>query len=363
MKLLQPELNAEDKALMEKLLSSGHIQHKFAVRLRTVLLRSKGKGTEEISEFLGIHPASVGSCINRYNRHGLDSLLRDKTRKPGKTPVSQEVRNEICRLVCTERPQGETHWSSRTLARRIGGISHSAVSRILRELGLQPHKVSKRSYSNDPHFEEKLNDVAGLYLNPPDNAIVLCVDEKTQIQALERSQPVLPVLRNVPERQTVDYLRHGTTTLFAALDVLSGNVIGECNATHKSEDYVRFLRKVSRNCAKGKVLHIVADNLAVHKTKAVHDYVQSVPGRFVLHFTPTHSSWLNLVERWFAEITNKRIRRESFESVGQLVQAIKDYIENWNKSGRSFKWTKKPEDIVAKIKKAKSSQNMFLTEH
>jgi len=214
--------------------------------------------------------------------------------------------------------------------------------------------VSRRNYSNDPHFEEKLNDVVGLYLNPPDNAIVLCIDEKTQIQALERSQPVLPVLRNVPERQTVDYLRHGTTTLFAALDVLSGNVIGECKPTHKSEDYVRFLKKVSKNCARGKVLHIIADNLAVHKTKAVHDYVESVPNRFVLHFTPTHSSWLNLVERWFAEITNKRIRRGSFDSVQQLTQAIKDYIENWNRSGRSFKWTKKPEDIIAKIIKAKS---------
>jgi transposase len=336
---------------MEKLLSSGHIQHKFAVRLRTVLLRTMGKGTAEISEFLGISQASVSSFINRYNSDGLDSLLRDKTRKPGKAPVGQDVKNEIYRLVCTEKPHGETHWSSRTLAKLVG-ISHSAVSRILNEFNLQPHKVAKRNYSNDPHFEEKLNDVVGLYLNPPDNAIVLCVDEKTQIQALERSQPVLPVLRNVPERQTVDYLRHGTTTLFAALDVLSGNVIGECKSAHKSEDYVRFLKKVNKSCAKGKVLHIIADNLAIHKTKAVHDYVGSVPNRFALHFTPTHSSWLNLVERWFAEITNKRIRRGSFDSVHQLIQAIKDYIKNWNKSGRAFKWTKKPEDIITKIKKA-----------
>jgi len=353
MKSLQPELNAEDKDLMEKLLSSGHIQHKFAVRLRTVLLRAKGKGTDDISEFLGIHPASVSSYINRYNSGGLDSLLRDKTRKPGKEPVSQETKNEICRLVCSEKPAGETHWSSRELAKRVG-ISHSSVCHILNELGLQPHKASKRNYSNDPDFEEKLKDVVGLYLNPPDNAIVLCVDEKTQIQALERSQPILPIIRNVPERQTVDYMRHGTTTLFAALDVLSGNVIGECNATHKSEDYIRFLKKVSRSCAKGKVLHIVTDNLSTHKTKAVHDYLESVPERFALHFIPTHSSWLNLVERWFAEITNKSIRRGSFESVPQLVKAIKDYIEKWNKSGRTFKWTKKPEDILDKIKKAKN---------
>jgi len=353
MKALQPKLNEEDRELMERLLSSGHIHHKFAVRLRTVLLRAKGKGSDEISEFLGIHPGSVSSYINRYNKSGIDSLLRDKSRKPGLPPVSQEIKNEICRLVCKEKPQGETHWSSRSLAKQVG-ISHSSVSSILNEYGLQPHKIAKRNYSNDPKFEEKLNDVAGLYLNPPDNAIVLCVDEKTQIQALERSQPILPILRKVPERQSVDYLRHGTTTLFAALDVLSGNVIGECNATHKSDDFVRFLKKVSRSCAKGKELHIVIDNLSVHKTKAVRDYIESVPNRFVLHFIPTHSSWLNLVERWFAEITNKRIRRGSFESVPQLVQAIKDYIKNWNASGRSFKWTKKPEDIIAKINKAKA---------
>ena len=194
----------------------------------------------------------------------------------------------------------------------------------------------------------------GLYLNPPENAIILCVDEKSQIQALERSQPILPIIRNVPERQSVDYLRHGTTTLFAALDVLSGKVIGECNATHRSEDYIRFLKKVDKACKKNKVLHIVADNLSTHKTKAVYEYLETVPGRFVLHFIPTHSSWLNLVERWFAEITNKAIRRGSFESVTELTRTIKEFIKSWNKSGRSFTWTKKPDEILSKIKKAKS---------
>jgi transposase len=351
MRKLPVELSVEDKELIEKLLSSGHIRHKYAVRLMAIVLRSEGKGTEEISEFLRIHPASVSSYINRYNRYGIDSLLRDKTRKPGKNPIGQDIKNEIYRLVCTETPPGETHWSSRTLAKRVG-ISHTAVSKILTEWGLQPHKTAKRNYSNDPAFEEKLKDVVGLYMNPPDNAIVLCVDEKTQIQALERSQPVLPIIRNVPERQTVDYLRHGTTTLFAALDVLSGNVIGDCNPTHKSEDYIRFLKKVDRCCAKGKVLHIVVDNLTVHKTKAVYEYLESVPNRFVIHFIPTHSSWLNLVERWFAEITNKRIRRGNFESVPQLVQAIKDFIKNWNKSKRFFKWTKHHDEIINKVKNA-----------
>jgi transposase len=353
MRELQANLNPEDKAVMEKLLSAGHIKHKFAVRIQTVLLREKGKGTGEISEFLGIHQSTVGLYINRYNTRGIDSLLHDKTRKPGKKPISQDMKNEIYRIVCNERPKDETHWSCRTLARRTG-IGRTTVSRILREHGLQPHLTAERNYSNDPDFEAKLTDVVGLYIKPPENAIILCVDEKTQIQALERSRPVLPVTRNMPERQTADYLRHGTTTLFAALDVLSGNVIGECKERHTSEDYIRFLKKVDRVCDKEKVLHIITDNLSAHKTKAVHDYLGSKNGRFVPHFIPTHSSWLNLVERWFAEITTKRIRRGSFNSVGELTQAIKDYIKTWNKSGRSFTWTKKPDEILAKINKAKS---------
>jgi len=353
MKTLQPELNPEDKSLMEKLLSARHIQHKYAIRLQTILLRYKGKGTGEIAEFLGIHPSTVGLYINRYNKFGIDSLIQDKTRKPGKKPVSQKTKNEIYKLVCNENPKGETHWSCRTLAKKTG-IGKTAVNRILQEFNLQPHKVSKRNYSNDPKFEEKLNDVVGLYLNPPKNSIILCVDEKTQIQALERSQPILPVIRNVPERQSSDYFRHGTTTLFAALDYLNGNIIGECKERHTSEDYIDFLKKLDKECPKRKVLHIVTDNLSAHKTKAVYEYLDSKPKRFVLHFIPTHSSWLNLVERWFAEITNKRIRRGNFRSVNELKKAIKDYIKTWNNSGRSFIWTKSSDEIITKMKKATS---------
>jgi len=351
MKELQPQLNLEDKILMERALAAGHIQHKYAVRLQTILLRAKGKGTGEISDFLGINQSTVGLYINRYNNYGIDSLLRDKTRKPGKEPISQDIKNEIYRLVCNEKPKGETHWNCRAIAKRVG-IGRTSVSRILQELGLQPHRVITRNYSNDPDFEAKMKDVVGLYIKPPQNAIILCVDEKTQIQALEREQPILPIIRNVPERQSADYIRHGTTTLFAALDVLSGNVIGECKSTHTSEDFVLFLKKVDKACAKDKALHIVADNLSAHKTKKVYDYLATVPERFVLHFIPTHSSWLNLVERWFAEITNKRIRRGNFESVPQLIKAIKEYIKVWNKSGRSFVWTKKPDEILTKINKA-----------
>ena len=353
MKELQPNLNPEDQALMERLLNAGQIKLKYAVRMQAVLLRQRGKSARDIADFLSIHQSTVSLYINRYNTLGIESLLHDKTRKPGKEPISQEIKEEICRIVCTEKPKDQTHWSIRTLAQRVG-ISRTAVNTILREYGLQPHLVSKVQYSNDPDFEKKLKDVAGLYMNPPENAIILCVDEKSQIQALERTQPILPIVRNVPERQSIDYERHGTTTLFAALDLLSGNVIGECMDSHKSEDYVKFLKKVNKNCEKDRVLHIVADNLSTHKTKLVCEYFDSVPGRFVVHYIPTHSSWLNLVERWFAEITNKRIRRGSWESVSQLKQAIKEYIKTWNKSGKKFVWTKDADDILVKINKAKS---------
>jgi transposase len=353
MKELQPNLNNDDKDLMKKLLSAGHIEHKFAVRLQTILLRAQGEKSGDIARFLGRHISTVSLYINRYNTNGIEALIRDKTRKPGKEKVSQETKNEIYRLVCNEKPEGETHWSCRALAQRVG-IGHTSVHTILQELGLKPHLITTRNYSNDPDFEHKLKDVVGLYLKPPQNAIVLCIDEKTQLQALERAQPVLPLIRNVPERQSKDYIRHGTTTLFAALNILNGKVIGECNTTHSSQDYIRFLKKVDKACPPKKVLHIVTDNLSAHKTKAVYEYVESNPKRFVLHFIPTYSSWLNLVERWFAEITNKSIRRGSFESVDELITAIKKYIKNWNKSGRTFSWTKKPDEILAKIQKAQS---------
>jgi len=339
---------------MEKLLSAaGRVAKKIAQRMQTVLLRARGKGSGEIADFIGIQQGTVSSYINRYNNFGVGSLIRDKTRKPGKQPISRETKNEVCRIACNEKPENETHRSSRTLARRVG-ISHTAVSTILRERGLKPHKVAKRNYSNDPDFAAKLTDVVGLYMNPPDNAIVPCVDDKTQIQALERSQPILPMLRNVPERRTSDYMRHGTTTLFATLDVLSGNVIGECMARHASADYINFPKKIDGACEVGKPLHIVCDNLSTHKTQAVHEYMESVPGRFVAHFIPTHSSWLNLVERWFAEITSKRIRRGSFRSVPELAKAVKDYIKTWNKSWRSFSQTKTPGGILAKVERARS---------
>ena len=343
-KEIKAALAAEDKVLMEQLLASGHIEHKYAVRLQVVLHRANGKSPTDIAEYLGININTVTSYVKRYNATGIDSLLRDKTRKPGTPPISEEIKNKVIEIACHEKPKDATHWSTRKLAKRVG-ISHNKVSEILRENGIKPHIQSYYSYSNDPDFEAKLRDVVGLYMDPPDNAIVLCVDEKTQIQALERVQHTLFPQQNLPAHQSNDYYRHGTTTLFTALDYLTGKIIGDCKDTHTSEDYLKFIKKLDKQCEAGKTLHIIADNYKTHNSKLLQEYV--------LHLTPTHSSWLNLVERFFREITTERIRRESWNSVDELITAIRDYIKNWNKSNRKFHWSKSSDEIIQKIQKHK----------
>ena len=353
-KAVLPDIEPGDIEFMEKVLSIGSIQHKYAMRIQAVLGRARRQSTSDLALILGMNQITVSRYVHRFNEGGIDSLLKDKTRKPGKVPVAVEIKNELCRIVCKEKPANAPHWSTRELAKRLG-IGHSSVNTILRERGLKPHLVKRFQFSTDPDFEKKLEDVVGLYLAPPENAIVLCVDEKSQIQALERTQPIFPLRPGVPERQTHDYYRHGTTTLFAALNVLSGKVIEECRQKHKAADYIAFLKKLDKSYPKRKTLHIVADNYSAHKTREVREYLASKPGRFVEHFIPTHSSWLNMVERWFGEITNKRIRRESWDGVAQLERGITDYVKNWNESGRKFIWTKTTEDIKRSIEKAKSS--------
>ena len=351
---IKPAIRENDLQLMEALLSDGHIEHKFAVRLQTVINRAKGFSTNDVALFLGININTVCKHVRRYNESGLEALLRDKTRKPGIAPIQEEVKNKLVQFVCQEKPKHGTHWSTRELSKRFG-ISHTAVSTILKEHGLKPHLVKKFQFSTDTEFDSKLADVIGLYLDPPENSIVFCVDEKSQIQALERTQPILPMRAGIPERQTHDYRRHGTTTLFAALNVASGKVIGKCQRSHKAEDYVEFLKLLDRKAPKGKVLHIVADNYASHKAQPVKDYLNGKSGRFVEHFIPTYSSWLNMIERWFAEITNKRIRRESWSSLQELEKAITDYIIFWNESDRRFSWKKTFDGVKASIEKAKAT--------
>lgn len=353
-KIISVQLKGNDLERMETLLSNGHIKHKYAVRIQTVLSRAKGNSTSSIAQVLGVDGQAVSKYVNRYNAGGLDSLLCDKTRKPGTSPIPDEVKNKLVQYVCQNKPKNETHWSTRELS-KIFGISHTAINTILKERGLKPHLVKKFKISSDKEFDSKLADVVGLYLNPPENSIVFCVDEKSQIQALERSQPILPLRPGIPEQQTHDYYRHGTTTLFAAIDTISGKVIGKCKRSHKATDYVDFLNTLDKSTPKGKVLHIIADNYAAHKAPVVKKYLAENNTRFVEHYIPTHSSWLNMIERWFAEITNKRIRRESWGSLKELEKAIYDYIASWNKTGKKFCWTKTYDDIKTSVNKAKGS--------
>jgi transposase len=342
-------------------LKAGHIAHKYARRLQIILNRAQGKSAQAIALNCGVGRSTVSTIVKRYNEGGLASLLRDKTRKPGKTPIDEALKNKICQTACHEKPKQATHWSVRELAKKFR-VSKTSVNMILRERNIKPHLVKTFSFSTDEHFLEKLTDVTGLYLNPPDNAIVLCVDEKSQVQALERSAPLLPLGPHIPARQSADYFRHGTTTIFAALDMLTGNVKGAMNKEHQSKDFITFLKKLDRECPKGKVLHIILDNYSTHTSKETNGYLlgENVAGRFALHFIPTHSSWLNMVERWFAEITNKRIRRESWESVAQLTKAIREYIQAWNTSGRKFVWTKNAGDVLSSIEKARQPAPRFV---
>jgi len=259
-KEVKPNITEDEIKLMEKILTIGSIQHKYAVRLQAVINRARNRSTNDTATVLGINIVTVSRYVRRFNEGGINALLSDKTRLPGKQPISDEVKNELSRIVCNEKPESGTHWSTRELGKRLG-IGHSSVNTILRDHGLKPYLVKQFQISTDPDFEKKLKDVVGLYLNPPENSVILCVDEKSQIQALERSQPILPLLPGVPECQTHDYYRHGTTTLFAALNVLSGKVIGDCKERHKAADYISFLKMVNRKSPKGKTLHIIADNV------------------------------------------------------------------------------------------------------
>jgi transposase len=346
-----PKLNAAERQMMDQLLATESIGHKQATRLQVVLARAEGKATSEIAAVLRIHAQTVSDVVRRFNTYGLDGLLKQPNHKPGKEPISQKVVNRVLKLVQTQQPEAATHWSTREIAKQVG-ISHTKVHQILQAHALKPHLVRRFRSSDDPAFEQKLEDIVGLYLNPPENALVLCVDEKSQVQALERAQPILPLRPGIPERQTHDYVRHGVTNLYAALDVASGKIIAALADRHRQAEYIEFLDLVDRRTPKKKVLHLVVDNASTHNTEAVRRFLEQRPGRFVVHFTPTHASWLNLVERWFAEITSKSIRRGSWASLKQLERAIMNYIHHWNESGRRFAWAKTADQILRRTRKA-----------
>jgi transposase len=339
-----------NRARLEAIIADRNSSSKAVWRAEIVLATADGLGTNAIMKRTGKSKPCVWRWQERYIDAGVEGLLRDKTRPPGTKPLAAAVKRKVLAKTACETPPDATQWSVRTMGAAIG-ISHTSVQRIWAEAGLKPHLAQKFKISNDPQFEEKVTDVVGLYMNPPDKALVLCVDEKSQIQALDRTQPGLPMKKGRAATMTHDYKRNGVTTLYAAMDVKSGLVIGSCEPRHRAKEFIRFLKKIDRCVHKALDVHVVLDNSSTHKTSEVRAWLAR-HARFKLHFTPTSASWLNLVERFFAEITRKRIRRGTFTCVADLEAAIFDYLNHHNAAPKPFVWTKTANVILEKERRA-----------
>jgi transposase len=312
-----------------------------------VLLAAQGIENREIAKQLGVGRVQVARWRRRYTQGGLAAIERDLPRGGRKPTVDAQA---IVRMTTQEAPVGATHWSTRTLAARLG-VSDTTVLRVWQRHGLKPHLVETFKVSRDPHFVEKLEDIVGLYLSPPEHALVLCCDEKSQVQALDRTQPGLPLKQGRAATMTHDYKRYATTTLFAALNTLDGSVIACCQQRHRHTEWLRFLRRIDRQTPKGKELHLICDNYSTHKHPKVQQWLARHP-RFHTHFTPTSASWLNMVERFFRDITMERLRRGVFRSVPELINAIDEYITVHNENPKPFIWTAKATDILQKVIRA-----------
>lgn len=336
-------LSEQEREVLERWARRPKSAQALALRCRIVLAAAAGEKSTDIAKQLGCTGSTVGKWRRRFAERGLDGL-HDEPR-PGKPrQISDDDVERVIVKTLEESPPNSTHWSTRSMAAQTG-MSQTAISRIWRAFGLKPHRTEHFKLSPDPRFVDKVRDIVGLYLNPPEAAVVLCVDEKSQIQALERSSPILPLMPGVPERQTHDYVRHGTTNLYAALDVASGRVIAEMTPRHRAEEFRRFLNLIERSVPDGLAVHVVLDNSSTHKTPSIQRWLKRHP-RFTLHFTPTYSSWLNLVERWFAELTTKWIKRGAHRSVRDLVASIRTWIANWNDEPKPYVWHKSADEIL-----------------
>jgi transposase len=350
-KIEQISISAADREGLGRLVRDRNTPQKVVWRARIVLLASEGLTAAAIAAAVGKSVLTVRRWRHRYMAQGADGLLKDATRPSRVKPLTPEKVKQVVHMTLHEKPPNATHWSVRSMA-AAAGISYSSVQRIWHAHGLKPHLIETFKISRDRNFAAKVADVVGLYLNPPDRALVLCVDEKSQIQALDRTQPGLPMKKGRAGTMTHDYKRNGTTTLFAALNMLDGRVIGTCMARHRHREFLRFLKLIDHHTPADLDLHLVVDNYATHKTPAVKRWLKAHP-RFHLHFTPTSASWLNMVERFFAEITRKRIRRGVFRSVTELQSAIMEYLENHNADPKPFIWTKSAGEILEKVARAK----------
>jgi transposase len=339
------------REVLEILSRSATAPHREVIRAKALLLAAEGKANTAIAADLGVSPSSVTAWRTRFCEEGLAKFAKVRPGRGRKAQIPQEKIDEIVRLTQHSKPEGETHWSCRSMA-KAAGVSPATVQRVWSARGLKPHLVRTFKLSNDKRFEEKLIDVVGLYLNPPDNAVLLCVDEKSQIQALDRTQPSLPIKPGRAGTMTHDYKRNGTTTLFAALNVLSGHVIGQCLPKHRNDEFLKFLRTIDLQVPKRLQIHMIVDNYGTHKHENITDWLSKHP-RFHLHFIPTSSSWLNMVERWFRELTDKAIRRGVFKSVPELIAAIEAYLKASNSDPKPFVWTATAEDILEKVRRGR----------
>jgi transposase len=340
------DLTTDERAQLESWARRRTSAQALALRSRIVLLAADGLNNTQIAGQLGVHRNMVAKWRSRVLEQRLEGLVDEPRPGRPRTITDDKVEEVIVRTLETT-PKDATHWSTRSMAREVG-LTQSAVLRIWKAFGLQPHRQQTWKLSKDPQFIDKVRDVVGLYLNPPERAVVLCVDEKSQIQALDRTAPILPMLPGVPERATHDYKRAGTSSLYAALDITTGKVIGRTRSRHRAIEFKQFLQTLDREVPADLDVHLVLDNSSTHKTPAIQRWLVAHP-RFVVHFTPTSSSWLNLVERWFAELTTKKLRRGAHRTVRQLNADIRAWIDTWNENPRPFVWTKTADEILEAI--------------
>jgi len=352
------ELTDEERACLEAWSRRRKTAQALALRSRIVLAAADGAANYEIAEQLGVSRPTVTKWRNRFAQRRLEGLL-DEPRPGRPRTVTDEQVERIVTTTLESTPKDATHWSTRSLAAHLG-VSQDAVWRTWQAFGLQPHRQEQFKLSSDPQFIEKVYDICGLYLNPPERAVVLCVDEKSQIQALDRTRPILPMLPGTPERATHDYKRHGTSSLYAALDLATGKVIGRLHERHRAIEFHKFLQAIDREVPAHLDVHLVLDNSSTHKTPKIKRWLARHP-RFVLHFTPTSSSWINLVERWFAELTTKLLRRGAHPTVRALNADIRAWIKTWNEDPRPYVWTKPAEQILQSI--ARYCQRINQTGH
>jgi len=352
---IEIRLNDVERKTLTRLKSGRRVAVRLAERAAIVLHAADGLENREIGALMGISRQKAGRWRSRYAAQGLAGIEKDAPRPGRRRRIDEKQRATVIRKTLKNKPEGQTHWSRATMSAATG-LSESTIGRIWREHGLKPHRVETFKLSKDPRFVEKLNDIVGLYLNPPEHAIVLSCDEKSQIQALDRTQPGLPMKKGRCDTMTHDYKRNGTTSLFAAMNVLDGTIISQCQSRHRHQEWLKFLRLIKRTVPRDKEIHLICDNYATHKHPKVQAWSER-NSRFHFHFTPTSSSWLNMVERFFRDLTEKALKRGSFYDVNDLIGAITEYINQHNENPKPFIWTASAKDILAKVKRARAAAN------